>query len=295
MPPLEMKNQTPDDIAATLERERQELAISLDGLRSRLSAEMLIGDALGYAKANLGPYARALDGAVRANPMAAVMAGVGLAWLVLGRRNVASMPPEAPLAGTKFEALSRWEDEGGPVAPLPDPAETAWISEADVVRNRASRALARIDAAARQTLRPAAELASDRARVLADLARATQAVMLRGLDTLSAEARDRVLALREEAYAARIAALRQGTRLIEQRPLTTGAISMAIGVAVAAAFPGTATEDRLFGQERDRLLVKAQDALRQERRRVGKTAARLAATVATEVKDSALDLMAQPG
>lgn len=291
LPPRDLKDQSPDEIAATLERERQDLALSLDGLRNRLSADMLVGDAMGYAKANLGPYVRALDGAVRANPMAAVMAGVGLAWLVLGRKAGPSLP-EPPLAGTKYEALSRWEDEGGPPAPLPDP-DTAWIGEADAVRARAARSLARIDAAARRRQRPAAELALDRARVLADLANATRSVMLRGLETLSTEARDRLLSLREEAYAARLAAVRQGSRLIEDRPLTAGAIGMAIGAAVGAALPRTETEDRLFGAERDRLMAMAHEALRHERRRVGHTVARLAETVAADVKDSAVDLVSQ--
>jgi ElaB/YqjD/DUF883 family membrane-anchored ribosome-binding protein len=289
MPPHEPNKNNPDDIAAMLERDRQDLAVSLEGLRSRLSPDLLISDAMGYAKANLGPYARALDGAVRANPMAAVATGVGLAWLVLGRRTPAAAPAAA-LAGTKFEALSRWEDEGGP--PAPDHvADSAWIAETDALRHRALGALARIEAAARDRLRPATEVALDRARILADLAGTTRAAMLRGLDSLTQEARNRVLVLREEAYAARLAAERQGTRLIEAHPVLTGAIGMAIGAAVASALPTTQTEDRLFGQERDRLMSKAAEALRQERARAAGTVSRLADTVAAEVKISARDLV----
>ncbi len=293
MPLHDMKDQSPDEIAALLERERHDLAASIDGLRSRLSVDTLVGDALGYATANIRPYARVLDGAVRANPMAAVMAGVGLAWLILGRKGGASLP-EAPLAGTKYEALSRWEDEGGPPAPLPDPADAGWIDEADALRARASDVLARIDAAARQKLRPAADLALDRASVLADLARATQAAMQRGLEGLSSDARSRVVSLREQAYAARTAAVRQSSKLIEERPLAAGAIGMAIGAAVATALPRTPTEDRLFGHERDRLLARAHEALRHERMRVGQSAARPADSVASEVKETARDLVSQP-
>jgi hypothetical protein len=293
MPLHDMKDQSPDEIVAMLDHERRGLAASIDGLRNRLSVDMLVSDALGYATANIRPYARVLDGAVRANPTAAVLAGVGLAWLILGRKGGTSLP-EAPLAGTRYEALSRWEDEGGPPAPLPDPTDTGWIDEADGLRARASDALARIDAAARQKLRPAADLALDRSRVLADLARATQAAMQRGLDGLGADARHRVIALREQSYAARTAAVRQGTKLIETRPLAAGAIGMAIGAAVAAALPRTPTEDRLFGHERDRLLARAHEALRQERMRVGQSAARLADSVATEVKETARDLVSQP-
>lgn len=288
MPPHDPRDRTPDEIAASLDRERQDLAASLDGLCTRLSADMLIGDAMGYVKANVGPYARSLDGAVRSNPMAAVMAGVGLAWLVLGRRR--STPPAGPLAGSKFEALSRWEDEGGPPAPA-HVSDADWTAEADALRHRASGALARIEAVARDRLRPAAEIALDRARVLADLAVSTRAAMLRGLEGLTHEAGNRILALREEAYAARLAAQRQGSKLIEKHPVLTGAIRMAIGAAVASALPPTATEDRLFGQERDRLLARAEEGLRQESSRAAETISRLADTVAAEVKVSARDLV----
>ena len=60
--------------------------------------------------------------------MAGIVLGVGLAWLVLGRKAGPSLP-EPPLAGTKYEALSRWEDEGGPPAPL-----RAFV---DFIRNHA--------------------------------------------------------------------------------------------------------------------------------------------------------------
>lgn len=288
MQPFDTKNLRPEEIAATLERDRNDLALSIDTLRDRLSVDAVIGEALGYARANIAPYARALDGAVRANPMAAVMAGVGLAWLVLGRKGAAS-PSASPLAGTTFEALTRWEDEGGPPVP-PAELDGTWIAEADSLRARASGALARLNARAGDRLRPAADLARDRARVLADLAAATRLAMLRGLDSLSTDAQARVLALREQAYAARLAALRQGSRLIEERPLVAGAIGMTIGAAVAAALPRTPTEDRLFGPERDRLMARAQDALRQERARVADTATRLAGTVAAEVKRSTREL-----
>ena len=285
----DMSDLSPDEIAAALERERADLAQTIDGLRDRLSVDALIGDALGYAKANMAPYARALDGAVRANPMAAVVAGVGLAWLVFGRK--AAAVPES-LAGTKFEAMARWEDEGGPVAPLPE-ADHAWIVEADALRDRASATLARIDAVARARLRPAAEVARDRAAVLTDLAKATRAAMLRGLDSLTSDARDRIVTAREQAYAARMAVVRQGTKLIEERPVVAGAIGMAIGAAVAAALPRTQTEDRLFGQERDRLMAGAQAALQQERARATDAAMRLADRVATDISESARQLVAE--
>ena len=264
----DMNGLGPDEIAARLQQDRADLAGSIEGLRDRLSLNALLDDALDYAVANTAPYARALDGAVRANPVAAVMVGVGLAWLLLGRKAPAppEPAPEQTLAGTRFEAMARWEDEGGPVAPLPE-ANQAWIVEADRLRDRASAALHRLDAAARQRLRPAAEMAVERAEVLADLAKATRAAMLQGLENLGSEAQDRIVAAREQAYAARITVARRGAKLIEEKPLVAGAIGMAIGAVVGAVLPRTAAEDRIFGPERDQLLAQAHLALRQERAR----------------------------
>lgn len=287
------KDLSADQIAAQLDHDRALLADNIDRLRDRLSVDVLLGDAMDYAKRSVGPYAQALDTAVRANPLAAVMTGVGLAWLVFGRRSAGS-DDTAALGGKKYEALSRWEDEGGPVAPLPNPEEDdVWVGEADALRSTALDALARIDAAARAKLRPLADNARERTEVLADLAQSTRKAMSRGLEGLGSDARDRILAMREKAYTARLAAVRKSARLIEEKPVLTGAIGMAIGAAVAAALPPTDTEDRLFGRERDNLLARAKEALREERARAAETATRLAGTVASEVKSSARDLVTE--
>jgi ElaB/YqjD/DUF883 family membrane-anchored ribosome-binding protein len=289
----DMNDLSADQIAAQLDRDRAFLAGSIDKLRDRLTVDALTGDALSYGKTNLGSYAQALDGVVRANPLAAVMAGVGVAWLIFGRRTTTT-DEATPLAGTKFEALSRWEDEGGPVSPLPDPEnDTSWIDRSDSLRHRALEAIAQIDAAARAKLHPVTEIARQRAEVLADLSRSTRAVMARGLEGLTTDARDRIVAMREQAYAARIAAVRQGARLIEDKPIVAGGISMAIGAALAAALPHTPTEDRLFGADRDRLLNLAQDALKQERARAADAAARMASNLASDVKSGARDLVGE--
>jgi ElaB/YqjD/DUF883 family membrane-anchored ribosome-binding protein len=251
--------QSPDEIAARLEQDRADLEGSIEGLRDRLSLDVLLDDAFGYAVAHAAPYGRALDNAVRRNPIAAVMVGAGLAWLIFGHKK----RTEPKIEGTKFEALSRWEDEGGPVAPLPEPDED-WIGEADRLRDGASTALRRIDERARRGLRPLAETTRDRAKVLTDLAQATRKAMGRGLEDLGAEAADRMLAAREKAYAARIEATRRGTQLIEDHPMVAAAVGMSIGAAVGMALPRSPVEDRIFGEERDRLLEQAQHVLRQE-------------------------------
>jgi len=287
MQPHEMNGSNASSIAADLERERADLAQSIVGLRERLSVDALAGDAINYARQNLGQYAKALDGAVRANPLAAVMTGVGIAWLVLGRKS--SEKPEQLLAGTKFEAFSRWEDEGGPVSSMPDPTD-AWIVEADSMRDRARRALARIDSS---SLMPTLDAARDRAEVLIQLARGRRMAMLRGLEGMTEAAQERILAARERAYTARNTVLHRGGRLIEDQPIVAGAIGMAIGAAVGSMLPGTNIENRVFGAERDRLLAEAQRALRVELNRATEAGSELANTVADGIKDTAVKLVSE--
>lgn len=282
----EKKDKSVQEIAQDLERDRAALGVQLESLRERLSVDALMGDALSYIKHNTAPLTRGIDHAVRANPAAAVMVGAGLAWLVFGRKSRAT--PKPVLGGTQFEALSRWADEGGP----PMEADDAWIAQADGLRDRASAALARIDAEARDKLRPVTEIAQERAAVLASLAQETQAAMRSGLETLGAAAQQRILALREAAYSARGTAMRQGVDWMDAHPLVAGAMAAAIGAAVAAALPRTETEDRLFGAERDRLLATARDVLNEERARAQAAAGHLRDTVASEVQETARKVVA---
>jgi ElaB/YqjD/DUF883 family membrane-anchored ribosome-binding protein len=258
---------SPDAIAAQLEQDRADLATSIDGLKDRLSLGAVLDDAIELTVSHAAPYGRALDTAVRSNPVAALMVGAGLAWLIFGRKS--HNTNTGHVEGTKFEALSRWEDEGGPVAPLPD-VEEDWVVESDRLRDRATAALSRIDDDAREKVRPLAESALERTTVLADLAKATRSAMGRGLEGLASEARDRVLAAREKAYAARIATVRQGAKLIDDQPITAGAVGMAIGAAIGSFLPQTKIENKVFGEERDRLLSQAQSVLQQELQRVAR-------------------------
>ena len=71
----------PRDIEAELERDRAELASTLDELSDRVSVDSLARDALDSVKSYAGSYTATLDGAVRTNPVAVAMVGAGLAWL----------------------------------------------------------------------------------------------------------------------------------------------------------------------------------------------------------------------
>jgi hypothetical protein len=278
----------PARIEAGLDRDRADLAGKIDSLRDSLSVDALVSGGLNYASANMAPYVQAVDSAVRRNPLAAVMAGAGLAWLVLGRRG-RSGPKDPTLKGSGFEALSRWEDEGGPVGPLPDP-DQRWLAEADSLRHNATAALRRMDPSVREQHKPAADVALGRVRVLSQLAQDTRRALRRGLEAMAPDAQDRIVAAREHAYAARLAVVRSGRGLIEDHPMIAGSLGLALGAALAAALPVTEAEHKVFGQERDRLLRQAERHLHAERARAARVTASLADTLTAEVQSAAIRL-----
>ena len=271
----------PREIEAQLDQDRDALSAALETLRQRFSFDGLWTDGAALIKTNAGPYTQALDAAVRANPLAVGLTAVGLAWLIIGRRGLTEVDPST-LAGTRFEAEARWEDEGGPVAELPE-TDALWIEEADRLQLRASGMIARINAAVRDNLAPAADLARHRADVVASLAKDLRRVMARGLDSLTDSARNAALATRERAYTARVAVANAGADTVRANPVVAGLALAAAGATVAAMLPKTAFENHVLGTPRDRLISDAKRVLQDERQRVAKSVERVAQALTAEL------------
>ncbi len=282
-----MSDATPTDIERALTAERAALAETLASLRDRLSPATLLADGRAVLRAEAGPMVARLDRAIRAQPLAAAVAGVALAALVLGRRADPGAP-EPPLAGTRFEALTRWEDEGGPPAfdpVVPDEApDEDWLVEARGLRSRARELMARIDDAARRGLAPAAELAAHRTAVLAALARGTAAALGRGLGDLTGAARDQAILARERLYRSRVAVADAASSAAAEHPMATGLAVAGLGAVTACLFPQTETEDRLLGPLRDDLVDEARRALRDEAMRASDLARTLGQALRSDIR-----------
>jgi len=215
-----MADRHPMDIERQLERDRVALAQSLVTLRDRLQPSALVAEGkaalLSEVSPLLSPLVARLDSTVRSKPLIASVAGIALAALIFGGRRMVTDTEAAAavpaLAGTKFEALSRWEDEGGPPAPEPLDPDEDWLHTAQSLHDRAKELLARIDDAARRGLAPAAQLARHRAEVMAALASDTKAALGKGLGSLSDAAREQALLARERIYLGRTRDGRKGPR-----------------------------------------------------------------------------------
>lgn len=284
--------ESPSQIEAQLDQDRDALAKALDALRQRFSLDGLWSDGASLIKANSGPYTQALDAAVRANPVALALTGIGVAWLILGRRAKNGADP-SPLAGTRFEAEARWEDEGGPVLDLPE-TDALWMEDADRLRLRANGLIARINIAVRDNLAPAAELAKSRADVVSALTKDLRRVMARGLDGLKDSTRDAALAARERAYAAHVALGKAGGEVVRDNPVVAGVALVAAGAAVAILLPRSAFENQMLGAPRDRLIGEAKRVLQDERRRISNSVSQVAAALVSEIEPSKVRTASSP-
>ncbi|MGL4309122.1 MAG: hypothetical protein ACRCSU_01445 [Paracoccaceae bacterium] len=278
-------------IEAQLERDRVALGASIEALGRTMPANVA-----GTARDGISSAAAAVVGGRGARPLALALASMGLGLgLARHRRMQGNDPQGDALAGSRFEALSRWEDEGGPVmdaaefdrsenqtVPTTDPGAD-WMPEVDRLRDRASALLARIDRAVRLRLAPASELAAHRAEVVSALFRDTNRVMATGLEHLSDEALQKAVKAREEAYDAQLRLRETGSSMIRERPFLSGAILAAVGAGIASALRTTEAENRILGPARDNLVRTAKAVANAEGRRLGQAASALFETLKTDI------------
>lgn len=315
----------PREIEAELERDRAELASTLDELSDRVSVDSLARDALNSVKSYAGSYTSTLDGAVRTNPIAVAMVGAGLAWLAFsGHRRSTTSRSGTDLAGSPIhDDLPRSETEGGIPAPsgfgsyaggTPVGASSgddhSWWDSIQDLRSRATSALHRIERDAASALGSvrdhlpgmgggsggSRDYDSERQSVISGFTSGLRERFASGLDSLPEPARERIVAARQRAYQASLQAEQVGrqaitdpARALEEHPLVAGAVAFALGAAAAVMLPRTEAEDRAFGGERDRLMDEAARLLRSERER----AMQVAGGLVDEAKSAASGILGE--
>jgi hypothetical protein len=281
-----MSDLSPSQIEADLAYNRAALSRSLEALCDRFAPATLIAEGKSVLQDQARPLLSGVDDAIRTRPMTAAVVGVAMAALALGRRT--PVPSEllatSALSGTQFEAITRWEDEGGPPLPHPAEPEEDWLTEAIGLKERSIRLLRQIDDAARHGLAPAAELSRHRAAVTAALVRDTTKALGRGLGAMTGAAREQALLTRERIYLNRLALMGRAEATVAGHPVAAGLALAAAGAALALLFAPTETEDRLLGEARDRLFDDVKHSLRQEAVRTSALASSISAAFGADVK-----------
>jgi len=227
--------ETPRAIEAGLERDRSGLASALDELTHRASIDYIAREALGMIKVNTSDATRTAERALRDNPLAFGLMGLGFAWLMLGGKG-------------------RTDGQTGHALHGDDP-DPEWHRNMGSVRTRARDALHRIEEEARSSLGSltghARDFAAERTRVLEEFTHEFRQNLSQGLEHLTDSARDQVIAARQQAYGAWLRAERMvkgGGRevitMVDEHPIASGAVALAVGAVVGMAVMKAGRQDR---------------------------------------------------
>lgn len=315
-------HRSPEEIERQLEQERAGLAEDLDDLREKFSVDTMVRQAADQIRAHSGDIGTAVSRAVKENPLAVAVTGVGLAWLIFGdksgqrstrdhddhydrykdRRRDNYDPYAAQssyYAGSRgsSSAMGSTRRTGG----MHDDDLPAWARSVDHSHHgtddhdqHGSSAKDRMKGAsdsARNKLHETAGSVQDRAKALRER-------LSHGTEQLSEEGRARVLAAREKAHHARETAMTRmnegrdrAVDLFEEHPLIAGGLALAVGAALGAALPNTRFEDEHFGETSDELFHEAERIFAEEREKLGsamkETADDAADKIAQEVRNTA--------
>ena len=216
--------------------ERQELAKSLDLLTQALGPQNIKDQASVMIETYGTDVVRQAWDAAKKNPAGFVMVGAGLGLL---------------LAGTGARTTST---SPGPAPRIPQPHDALYGFD-----ERVAAADAQLSAQKGSTMSssPSAKWLRDR---IED-----------GLDALPPKARMRVREARQAAVNAQEQiedharkAARKSSATIQSQPLAVGAVALGIGALIGALLPSSRREDELMGEQRDRVMARAQSILREE-------------------------------
>ncbi len=260
--------------------ERERVSATIDELRSRASVESIVDQVVKSVAENGGDVSRNLGRSLRDNPLAAIVTGVGLAWLMAG----SGRPAERDRWD---EAPDRLDHERDDVYAMYDRGrfgteDRALETDDDSVGlgERVSDAAGRIGDA----VSGAAEGLRDGA---AGAAHSASGAVHRAGD-----------AVRRRTAATSRGAARQGANLqdgletlMRDQPLVLGAIAMALGAAVGGTLPRSRIEDRAMGAASDR----AKGAVRAAAEETGAEVQAAAGAMAEEALDIADETAAEMG
>lgn len=325
-------NRSSREIEREIEQERADLKGTLGDLQNSFSAGNVMDQVSAQFREHGGDLGRSVGNAVKSNPLALALTGVGLIWLISGDKSGAPArigrydddrfregsrhaalghrtdPPAGPRDTVPQGPMPEWaiedEDEtpglrdrvGSAAGSARDRASSAGRSVGDTARGARDSAGRRYEAA-RQGVHERTEAGRQRLAAMRER-------LSRGTENMSEEGRQRVIAARERAIEARdrtgVAMRRGGDRaadFYDEHPLVVGALALAVGAAIAGAMPRSRVEDQYLGEHRDALFDEAERIYGEEKAKVqhvADAAAGEAQTIARETKDKA-DAQARPG
>ena len=246
------------ELEREVDHERERVSATIDELQSRASMGNIVDQLVKAVSENGGEVSRNLGRSLRDNPIAALLTGVGLAWLMAGSSGGSGKESDWDWEDPRYRRGTDpdWRTFGvsgdqtggswtGSARSDDDPA-----SSSDGLGQRAADVAGKIGEAVSDTVEGLRDRASDFTHAAGSrLGDAGNVVREAG-----SSARHHAGAVRRGA-AGTGRDMRQGLdSLMEEQPLVLGAIAMALGAAVGGALPRSRIEDKMFGEQSDRAL-----------------------------------------
>jgi ElaB/YqjD/DUF883 family membrane-anchored ribosome-binding protein len=171
---------------------------------------------------------------IKANPVPAAMAGLGIGWLIMNRRS-----------GQRASWDRSWATTG----------RRAW--DTDLTGDRYDRAAgAGIRRTASELPEAFGRRVDDAGEAVGDAAATARRAAGDAFDTVGQTAGEAATTVSRTATDV----VSQTQHAIEQNPIAFGAIAVAVGTAVGLALPATDAEKRVMGQAGSQLIDRAQSA-----------------------------------
>jgi ElaB/YqjD/DUF883 family membrane-anchored ribosome-binding protein len=270
---------SPDHVGEQVERVAEQVKEQIRESVQELTAEARVAireatvgrveNMIGDARDSVNELRYGLVDRVRANPVPAAIAGLGLAWLLFGDSGRSS--------GRRYYRETRYRYGGAATADYPRRAgaySAAWGNRGDYRGAYGADAAGAPDYAERwhegdagtaEQLRQRAEEARARAERMAGDARERVGEMAgeaaERVGEMAGGARERVDDLAEVAAEQAYRARDRVGEMLGESPLALGAIAIGIGAAVGLALPSTEPENEWLGETRDQLMARAKDTV----------------------------------
>ena len=279
----------PDEIRQQISHTRALMSTTITQIGERLSPDYIldkaktsvreaavgrINDMRYEANRRMENVSNNMGDTVRANPLPVALIGIGLGWLLMSER---SKRQQYDTRGYRTSGYRYYESNEGPSRV--DQARYRLNEAADTVQDRAAHLQDRISDTAQsvgENISETAQRTGDTVRETAhrtgeavrDTVQRVGETVGQRAEMVQERASDMTMQARNEAE--RLAAEArwraqngiQQTRqtfweVMEQNPLTLGAVVLIAGAAVGAAIPSTEYENRLLGETRDKLMDEA--------------------------------------
>ncbi|MEX3314963.1 DUF3618 domain-containing protein [Sulfitobacter sp. PS-8MA] len=181
--------------------------------------------------------------------------------------------------GAAGSAAGSVKGAAGSAADRARSAGSSVASGARHTRDRMSRGASSAVDSMRHTASGAAGSVREGANAATERAHALRQRLSEGTESMSAEARERIVMARARAVDAWNASGRYASQgrdravdMFEEHPLVAGALALAVGAAIGAALPRSRTEDAYLGEHSDALFHEAERIYAEEREKIGKVA-----------------------